>query len=426
MSFSRHLFWITCLLPTLVACDGPDTDSIHKQSGFVLQTIPSFQSPLWTGTSPTETDPVVMTVDGTPITVSMVQRQLERSEPGTDPQVVLDRMIEFELLAREAYRAGKYVENVVQVPMQRALASRWLTTTFDQTLTPDDIPLELVEMRFKEVRSFYNHYEGFKILDVQIMCCMDTGDQDNCYRDELDDVTDRRQRLSDCLAHHEPSMRALHQQLSTEAVVQNRDSFENAVNTALVNYPSQALRDQYGTSTVLHDYVFQYDVDRSYEEQFEKVRYRMFYKEIMDGVRDSYLQNQSKAPFLTPIIRSPIGWHILYVHEVIPERHESLANPKVNKQVREKLFDIWRTQQKFPEVMHELCVKQGCSDEFCSDWLRHWVCIEQVRTSKEHSNHELIRQQCDAILIADIQHEPEGCFLRAHRIVPLQELQEKK
>jgi len=221
-------------------------------------------------------------------------------------------------------------------------------------------------------------------------------------------------------------MQSLHQLLATTENLKDREAFEYAVNASIANYPSQDLRDQYRTSTVLHDYVFQYDVDRSYEEQFEKVRYRMFFKEIMDGVRDSYLKNNSKAPFVTPIIRSPIGWHILFVYEVIPERHQSLADPEVNKQVREKIFDIWRTQQKYPETVHELCKSQGCSDSFCTEWLRHWICIEQVRTSKEHTNHEMIRQQCDSLLIADIQHEADGCFFRAHRLVPLQEIQKKK
>jgi len=253
---------------------------------------------------------------------------------------------------------------------------------------------------------------------------MEMGDQDNCFRDQFDEVQDRRNHLTDCLSNHETTIRALHQALSTPTAQVDADGFKKTLDTVAADFPSQALRDQYNTSSVLNEYAFEYDVDTSYEAQFEVVKYRMFFKEIMDGVRKAYLANGKKTPFMTPPIRSPIGWHLLYVYDVTPEQHRTLADAEVNAQVREKLFDVWRSQLVVPRTFDELCQQQGCEPAFCQQLLNHWVCMERVRASKGQTNHESIRQHCDSLLVVDLASNQGNCFYRGHRLIPLQQRQE--
>jgi len=423
----RMYSWLTSLFVIVVlsGCMDAVVSDTNGQGQFQLRPIESFESLRWIGKSGHKSDPIVATVEGTPITVSMLKTQLERAPEGIAPGLLLERMIEFELLAREAFRSGKYTEAIVGQALKKALNQRWLTQTFTKKLSKDDIPTQLVEQKFNEVKSYFQHFERFKLLDVQTMCCMDTGDQDNCFRDDLVEVEDRRLRLKECLDHHENNMKALHQTLSSPEATKNAEEFRRILATVDADYPSQPLRDQYGTSAVLNEYGFEYDVNTSYEDQFEVVRYRIFFKEIMDAVRNAYLKTGQKTPFLTPPIRSPIGWHILYVYEVLPRQHRTLADPQVNAQVRDKLFNVWRSQLVVPRTFEELCQNQGCSPEFCTQLLNHWECMERVRTSQGQSNHESIRQHCDSLLVVDLASGSGNCFYRGHRLVPLQQRQDK-
>jgi hypothetical protein len=420
--------WLNSLFVIVVLSGCVDTlvSDTQGQEHFQLRPIESFESLRWIGESDPKSDPILATVEGTPITVSMLKTQLERAPENTDPELLLERMIEFELLAREAFRSGKYTESVAGQAIKKALNQRWLIQTFTKDLTKDDIPTQLVEQKFNEVKSYFQHFERFKLLDVQTMCCMETGDQDNCFRDELIEVEDRRLRLKECLEHHGNSMKQLHQILSSPEATKDAEAFRRSLDIVATDFPSQQLRDHYGTSTTLNEYGFEYDVNASYEEQFEVVRYRIFFKEIMDAVRDTYLKKGRKTPFLTPPIRSPIGWHILYVHEVLPRQHRTLADPQVNAQVRDKLFNVWRSQLIVPQAFDKLCREQGCAPEFCTQLLSHWRCMERVRVSQGQTNHESIRQQCDSLLIVDLASDSGNCFYRGHRLVPLQQRQDKQ
>ena len=420
--------WLVPLvvIAVLSGCGDALVSDTKGSNQFQLRSIDSFESLRWIGESDQQSDPVLATAEGTPITVSMLKTQLDRAPAGTDPALLLERMIEFELLAREAFHSGKYAESIVGHAVKKALNQRWLTKTFTEKLTKDDIPTGLVEQKFNEVKSYFQHFERFKLLDVQTMCCMETGDQDNCFRDDLVEVEDRRLRLKECLDHHKDNMEALHQTLSSPEATKNAEEFRRILATIAADYPSQPLRDQYGTSAELNEYGFEYDVNSSYEDQFEVVRYRIFFKEIMDAVRDAYLKKGKKTPFLTPPIRSPIGWHILYVHEVIPRQHRTLADPQVNAQVRDKLFDVWRSQLVVPRTFDKLCQEQGCAPEFCTQLLSHWECMERVRTSQGQTNHETIRQHCDSLLVVDLASDSGNCFYRGHRLVPLQQRQDQQ
>ena len=318
--------------------EGPPRGS----GGAALRPIDGFDSPLWTGVlAPNDT--VVARVEGQPITRSMLEAQLRRAGPDAEPKAVLERMIEFELLAREAFRAGHYTESVVGADMKKALARRYVLRNFEEELHPKDMPFEFVQSAYDQVkRREFDHFHLFEVVDVQVLCCMEVYDQGNCFR-ELDTVKERLEHLSDCIKYHEPEVRQLYERLrDARSAAEYRTRAEGFGGA----FPSDALRAQFGTSAAVHGYGFEYDVNATYEAQFQdpkrKIIYRQLFKEIMDGVRTAWLQSGRKASIAIPPIRSVLGWHLLYLDRVTPERHAPVTDPAVQAEIQSHAYTPWR------------------------------------------------------------------------------------
>jgi hypothetical protein len=319
-----------------------------------LRPISSFESALWVGNNAKD-DPVVARVDGTPIYLSALKLQLKLAGAGADPQKLLTRLVELELLAREAFKSGKYTFSVVGNAVKKALVLRWLIRNMEEGVGPEDIPPRFVDLAYKQFRGAYDHFDRFLVIDVQILCCHDVYAQ-NCFADLYEDKKDQQRHLKNCIEYHTEDAKKLHQQLSQ---AQSVKEFKAIHQVASMDYPNRVLRAQYQTAALINEFDFQYDVSRGYEEQFEKVRYRMLYKEVMDGVRKAYFKAGKKAPFMTEPIRSPIGWHLIFVHEVVPESHRTLADPEVEKEVRDGAFPKWLPIH-FAQTAKHLCEEFGC------------------------------------------------------------------
>jgi len=324
---------------------------------FELRPIESFESPQWTGKMAAD-DPVVATVAGTPITLSMLRTQVERAGEEADPEAILNRMIELELLAREAFDAGKYTDQVVGQAMRQALAYAWITDQFERKISPTDIPRKYRELAFRHMRNRFDHFERFVLHDVQILCCVQD-DKDSCYSDMFEDVEERREHLKSCFEYHEPEAQKLRAML---AEAKTLAEFREKYLVGSMDIPSAALSEQYHTSSKIQDYDFQYDVDSTYEEQFEsdrKITYRVFHKGVMEGVKAAWLANGKKAPFVTPVLRTSLGFHIIFASEFHPEQHWGLDHPEVVKEVEANAFNPWR-QIYFNELVEKLCAEVGC------------------------------------------------------------------
>ncbi len=321
-----------------------------------LQPIESFDSALWTGTIDPD-DPIVATVNGTKISLSMLKVQLERAEPDAKPEDVLQRMIEFELLAREAFAAGHHTEEVAGEAVHKALARRYVQVTFDEQLKPSDMPHKQVLTIYKKMRARYDHFDRFLIADIQILCC--TADSpDGCYRHLFpEDVEARGVYLESCFAAHKDEVEALHRQLSR--YTESKAVFKANAEAAFLSVPSPELSAQFGTSAKFHLYDFQYDINRSYEEQFERPKYRVFLKSVMEGVKQTWLANGKQTPALTSPIRSQYGYHIILIYKVHPEKHWGPDRPEVKEEIQEQMYNKWR-KLYFRDEMDKLCKRLGC------------------------------------------------------------------
>jgi hypothetical protein len=350
-AFSGLLVAFSLLGTQLSACGGDDPTRLPS---IQLRPISSFESPLWVGDVP-ENDLLVARVEGTPIYLSQLQAQVERAGDDANPRAILDRMIELELFAREAFKSGKYTFAVVGESIKKVMVLRWLLRHMETEISPADIPDKYLFMAYKQYRGAYDHFERFLVLDVQVLCCKDVY-AENCFTDLSNDKEEQKQHLKACIDYHESDAQKLHAQLSQAQSVKD---FRRIHELASMDYPNSVLRSQYDTAAVINDFDFQYDVNTSYEKQFEKIRYRMLYKELMDGVRDAYFKADKQAPFMVPPIRSRIGWHLVYVHKVIPEKHWKVGHPQVQEELRKGAFTPWR-KVYFLQNMERICKEMGC------------------------------------------------------------------
>ncbi len=326
---------------------------------FSLAPIADFTAPEWTGTHSAD-DPVIARVEGVPIHASVLKVQLERLGPTAKPREVLERLIELELLAQAAFRSGHYTEPTVGAVVRRTLARRYVEIELGTKLTPADVPQEYVQKAYEQFRGRFDHFHRFLIHDTQVLCCTEVLDQDNCFR-EIASVDERRERLKSCLDDHADDARALYERLKpATAEGTGLEAVRQAFDLATLSLPNSQLKLNYKTGAAMQEYDMQYDVDSTYEKQFEKVRYRMLFKEIMDGVRKEYLDQGRPSRFIVPPIRTPIGWHIVYVDRVVPAQHLTATDPSVVAEIQSQAFTPWR-RVYLGQTFEKLCRERECT-----------------------------------------------------------------
>ncbi len=348
---------VACAVALILAACGTDDAAAPAQvstSARQLPAVTSYDAQPWSAVA-TPGDPAVATVEGVVITRSMLTRELARAEDGADVRAVLNRLIDLELIARAAHERGHLTAEVVGRAHAKALVRRYVESNFLARVTRDQIPDDVMERAYDFARARYDRFPVFKIKDAQVICCPNEN-PDGCYRELFDNVVDRRAHFEACMRDHAAAWDGLAKRVTGASDAAN---FEFLARGAFTEFPSPELRETYRPTADIATYEFQYDLNSTYEDQFKKVRYQMFYQEIMDGVRNAYLAAGSKTPFFTPVIKSPIGYHLLYVSEVLPEVHRPLSDPGVQAELRERLFEQFKTGE-FRSRTEALCKQRGC------------------------------------------------------------------
>lgn len=349
---STRLHEASILAFLIVAC--ADDALPPPSTGVELAPIASFADPAWTGAQ-SQGDPVIATVEGTPITRSMLTRELALRGDDADPRAVLEDIVEFELLARKAFDAGLYTKDVVGRPITKALARRLIDEDMNRALSPADIPADAVGQAYDMVRTRYQHFEVFSIVDAQVLCCP-AESPDACYKDLFDNVEDRRTHVADCFRTVKPMWESLRSRVQG---AKTREEFRLLVDSAFLDLPPTEAKLMFQLDPKLHEYNFQYDVETSYEVQFETIRYQVFYKEIMDGAKDTWFGAGRQAPAVSPVLQSPLGVHLLFIDDVRPRKNQPVTDPAVQTELRERMFPQFRAA-KFQELTGKLCEAASC------------------------------------------------------------------
>jgi hypothetical protein len=142
--------------------------------------------------SPAIASEVVALVDGRPITGAEVSTQARAA--GTDARTALAALVDAELLAADAERRGLHDDPAVVDAQRRALARRWLTTTFERELTPADIPESELRDAFERQRARFDHPELLETIHILAPATrMDDATREPLLRERARQVSERAQ-----------------------------------------------------------------------------------------------------------------------------------------------------------------------------------------------------------------------------------------
>lgn len=151
--------WQNQLLPTMVilmlttlACNNSDTqgeDPSHDDSNLAEDAV------------------VVATVDGVPITSDRVSRLVE--ETGSSPREIVEKLIEFELLAAEARRRGLEDAREVNQAGRKAMIQRYIEEEFETTHFVSDIPDAILENAYNQNIRRFKHPRLLKVAHILVV-----------------------------------------------------------------------------------------------------------------------------------------------------------------------------------------------------------------------------------------------------------------
>lgn len=103
------------------------------------------------------------------ITLERLNRYLAANQ-GTAPRVGLKQLIEFELLAIRADKAGARAHDSVQIARDKAMVLHYLNDFFEPLWTEQTIPNELIQRSYDNNRRIFNHpelREGVHVIVTQ-------------------------------------------------------------------------------------------------------------------------------------------------------------------------------------------------------------------------------------------------------------------
>lgn len=303
-------------LLAVAACGGPEEAAPVERFETTALKPPAnvaHDSPEWTASA--EDDRVIARVGGVPITERLLLAQRE-AHPDVPLEALLQRLIELEVVAQAANQQG-YGDSPAAVEAWRdALVHAWLTR-FPQRYTPEDIPMERVEMWWKgsgKLRSQFNHADRWLSVHIVVTCCNPKAEGDcelpeaiNCFAESPAIL----QRVYDRL---EPRVRDLASEPEEVATIA-----EAFVDEFKVEHPAVAFQRV----------PFFYDPKKSYEEQRGYALMAENYATTVIALTPGVLSK----PFQTEF-----GWHIAVLLDHVPERRSDLSDPSVVAEIRENAY----------------------------------------------------------------------------------------
>jgi hypothetical protein len=238
---------------------------------------------------------------------------------GTDEQLVA-AIQQRKLLAAKGAEHGLGAEFGVAIEYRRALARAYLRQKMDDEHSPESVPDELWEQIYWDpnVRPMFDHRDTFFVTDVQMVCCK--GNPKLCAKDPF---------VQACMRDTEPQMWDLHTELSKQEYPTAKQLRKRA----------KELQEQRFGELAIKEYSFQYDFSLSHEEQRS---YTVFNRNVAMACRDAGVAKIGRPT------QSNHGWHIVYVREFHPERHQAFGDPGVQEELEKRFY---------PGIKHQDAIK---------------------------------------------------------------------
>ncbi len=264
---------------------------------------------------------VLACVGGVAISRERFEEARAQYPDGTPVRAVLTALIDEEALSAAAAQHHLWGPWLVE-PLRRAMVAAWLDRTFAANHRVDQVSRADIERAYHNpaVREMFEHVNGYFTTDAQMLCC--SGNVDQCAKSDevrscIDAGADKAAALRAALVADPPGSPA-----------------EMAARVA-------SLRGRFPDVGV-HDIDFYYDPTIAYGDQRG---YQLMVEPFAVGV--SALQpGQISEP-----IRSPYGWHIVWLRRVLPARHGTPEDADVRSEIARNILPMLRERDLIAEVV---------------------------------------------------------------------------
>ena len=252
----------------------------------------------------------VACVDGVAIRADQLRTVHRHMPAGTPIRATLAALVDAEVLAAAAHRAGGWGAGLARLHAQTMVA-RLLRRSHEDRFGPEQIAREDLEFAYKQpvVREKFQHAASYSTTEAQCLCCH--GDAREC---------EARDDVRACVEKLQPQAERLAQRLALDPPATGPEMAGRVASWA----------GAFPNCTVAK-VDFYYDPTKPYEQQ---KGYDLMAKSYSLGVIALAPGAIAPAP-----IRSPFGWHLPRLDEVTPARHATLDDPAVRREIAENVID---------------------------------------------------------------------------------------
>ncbi|NUN14518.1 MAG: hypothetical protein HUU55_12890 [Myxococcales bacterium] len=299
--------------------------------------------PNWSPKSPAANsaqDPVVAQVGETKIYLSALQRQVDLDGGQTPVADILERMIEFEVLAQEAFGRGFHHDVSVVEAIRQAAVQRYLSTKFTQEHGPHMIREEDYQKayNFPGIRIRFDHFDLYFTIDVQIACCH--GSVQDCKLST---------KAQQCFDEKTPIIQSVYEALIRKSPFKDEAEFQRAAEEIRSLYPDIGIKKL--------DFWYKQGIPYEQQRGFTKLN-----TDLVEAVVAAPMYE------VLPPVRSNHAWHIEYKYKHVPEEHRTLDDPGVREEIAAniypqirardyadyvgKLFKEYRVERDYDKLKH--------------------------------------------------------------------------
>lgn len=324
--------WAIALAGTLAAC-GPEEESRSAVERFETPQFDDLADPAWSPTAGPD-DPVLATVGEARITLSAVQRQVDLGHGDLDGATALQHLVESELLSQEALRHELERDPSVLRESHHEAVRRLLYDKFIEAFGPEDVARQDIDQAFRvpQVRSRFDHEDGYFVRDVQIVCCSGAAAECRANADPA------------CFDMGTPIIQAAYEELSPQQPFADAEAFVAAAKSLQARFPQISVK----TLSFWYRHGVPYNEQRGYT---------LYFPDWVQAIVD--IQGPG---YIAPPLRSYHAWHIPMLDRHVPAVHKTPDDPEVRREISEGIitairrrdFQIWKLElmKKYRVELH--------------------------------------------------------------------------
>jgi hypothetical protein len=257
---------------------------------------------------------VLATVGQVAITGEDVIHHYRQHDGALPLEDILEKLIEFEVLALEAQKRGFQGDKEVSEIAKKGAVREFLHTEMVENHGEKDIRDDDFEFWYRRAYQRFVHEDGYFGTDAQFVCCFES-DLEKCESDP---------EVETCFQAQEPVMEWVHQALDEGGPYPNKEAFQDAVTTLAGEVQSAKPLAQINVN-------FWYKEGIPYEEQ---TGYTKLNVNLVEAIVKTPVGEFTKP------IRSNHGWHVTYLFEFLPTKNLKSTDPEARKEIAAHVYPL--------------------------------------------------------------------------------------